>query len=154
MAFVDSSLDIVEKNYPYIYNVSFAVGYGRYNVRDDVLLVQYFLKKIWDKHRTKAQPPAGTMAVDGWMGPTTDRWIRNFQSGATMKIPDPSVMFQDGIVNRAVAAQSVAGSDKSYTIVMLNYNFQVKYPELYPMLPAAPDLPPELAYSLSTTSQA
>lgn len=156
MAFIDSSLELGEKmnaKYPYIYNVSFAVGYGKYNVRDDVLLVQYFLKKIWDKHKTKAQPPAGVMKVDGFMGPTTHRWIKNFQSGATMKTPDPTVMYQDGIVNRAVADSLIAETERTWTIVMLNYNFEVKYPELYYILPLAPDLPPELAYSLSRTSQ-
>jgi len=156
MAFVDSSLELGEEmdtQYPYIYNVNYAVGYGKINVRDDVLLVQYFLKKIWDKHKYQATPPPGVMKVDGFMGPTTHRWIKNFQSGATMKTPDPTVMFQDGIVNRAVADTLVAGTERSYTIVMLNFNFKVKYPELYYILPIAPDLPPELAYSLTMTSQ-
>jgi hypothetical protein len=151
MAFVDSSLDIAVKKYPYIYNVSFAVGYGRYNVRDDVLLIQYFLKKIWA--RLERKPPIGVMEVDGLMGPTTDRWIRNFQSGGTMVTPDSTVMYQDGIVNRAVGAQEISGSEMNYTIVMLNYNFGKKYPELFYILPAAPDLPPELAYSLTKTAQ-
>src|SRR5262245_40587771 len=64
----------------FFYNVSFAVGPGRTapNRRDDVLLVQYFLKSIagtvvvgpgwevWTPPKT-AQP----FLVDGWMGSVT-----------------------------------------------------------------------------------
>jgi hypothetical protein len=66
MAFVDYSLDFGEDKveYPYIYNVSYAVGYIGGNCRDDVLRVQYFLKKIWERVKG-AMPPSGTMVVDG-----------------------------------------------------------------------------------------
>jgi hypothetical protein len=83
MAFVDNTIDMgsdeSQAEYPFVYNVTFAVGYPGYNCRDDVYLVQYFLKKIWES--SSAPQPAGEMKVDGWMGPITDRWIRRFQRG-------------------------------------------------------------------------
>ncbi len=153
MAFVDSSLDLgddeARAKFPYVYNVSFAVGYVGYNCRDDVMLVQYFLTKIWE--RSSVPPPAGAMTVDGWMGPITDRWIRTFQSGVTMNKPSPDAMVHDGIVDRALVGRYGSISGRTYTIIALNFSFYNRYPELYYFLPTAPDLPALLAYSLTKT---
>jgi len=150
MAFVDYSLEVGEVNgfnYPFVYNVSYKVGYVGYNCRDDVLLVQYFLKKIWE--RSSARPPGGVMKVDGWMGPITDRWIREFQSGATMTPPTSDAMVHDGIVDRATGGASSTEAGQTWTIMGLNFSFRNRYPELYDILPLAPDLPPLLAYALA-----
>lgn len=154
MAFVDYSLEVGEVNglnYPYVYNVSYKVGFAGYNCRDDVFLVQYFLKKIWE--RTSAPPPGGIMKVDGWMGPTTDRWIRKFQSGATITPPNPEAMVRDGIVDKAYGGTASTGYGQTWTILGLNFSFRNRYPELYAILPFAPDLPPLLAIALASGFQ-
>ncbi len=150
MAFVDRSLELGEEwtDFPYIYNVTFAVGYGKVNALDDVMLVQYFLKKIWEKISASKPRPSGNLVVDGLMGPITHRWIKNFQSGGTLKEADHNWMVQDGVVDRAVGDAVVSGR-RIWTILNLNLNFKIKYPELYPILPVAPDLPPLLAASLA-----
>jgi hypothetical protein len=154
MAFVDYSLEVGEVNgrdYPYVYNVSFKVGFAGYNCRDDVMLVQYFLKKIWE--RSSAPRPGGTMKVDGWMGPITDRWIRKFQSGATLKPPSPDVMVHDGIVDRAIGGTDSTEYGQKWTILALNFGFRNRYPELYDILPFAPDVPALLTSALASSFQ-
>jgi hypothetical protein len=151
MAFVDYSLNFPPEDkvdYPWIYNVSYGIGYVGVNSRDDVMLVQYLLKKIWERVKG-AMPPAGNMVVDGWMGPTTDRWIRDYQSGRVFDPPQPSLMVHDGIVDRAMGGEDTPIQHRTWTIIMLNVGFKKKYPELYYTLPAAPDLPPLLASSLA-----
>src|SRR5262245_38868920 len=82
---------------PMFYNVTFSVGPGRdynwqdddgnwkhahrgaINRRDDVMLVQYFLKRIY-QFTPGLIAPEGIMTVDGFNGPITQRWIVAFQN--------------------------------------------------------------------------
>ena len=151
MAFVDYSVGVGEEGkekFPYIYNVSFSVGFAGISCRDDVMLVQYLLKKIWE--RSYHPPPDGTMLVDGWMGPITDRWIRRFQKGDAFDVPEPGLMLQDGIVDSARGSTYASNTGLCWSIVYMNVRFKYTYPELYDRLPTAPDLPPLLAHSLAT----
>jgi len=57
-----------------------AVGTNAPNKRDDVLLVQYFLKRIYEKPEDQQlSRPSTPMVVDGYFGPTTRNWILMFQ---------------------------------------------------------------------------
>lgn len=105
---------------------SFAVGPGRPNRRDDVLLVQFFLKKLSSFQLLGGtQNPQKMMqvmafAVDGIAGPITFQWIRDFQKNS------PIGLFADGIIDAPPA--SVAGdvqmsssiSQTTYTIIAMN----------------------------------
>lgn len=78
------------------YNVTEAVGYGCSNLMDDVKMVQFFLKRI--ALRAPNYNPSGEMKVDGHCGPTTRRWIVEFQISARKAGNNYMV---DGIVDRA-----------------------------------------------------
>jgi hypothetical protein len=65
-----------------------------------------------------------------------------------MNQPEANSMVQDGIVNRALyGTQTPSGHD--WTLIGLNASSKNRYPELYYILPTAPDLPPLLANSLA-----
>lgn len=149
MAFIDYELEIPQEyreEFPYIYNVSYAVGYGGcYNFPEDVFLVQYFLKKIWER---AGQPPAGSMKLDGRMGKTTDRWIRAYQRGETMDVPTTVYMGQDGRVDRAHGGIYAPRTGMGWTILCLNIDFKREYPGLFYNLITTPDLPAILAWGL------
>jgi hypothetical protein len=58
-------------------------------------------------------------------------------------------MVHDGIVDRAMGGEATTIQHRTWSIAMLNAAFKKKYPELYYILPTAPDLPPLLAYALA-----
>jgi hypothetical protein len=147
MAFVDNTGN---DDLPSIYNVSFAVGAdevrgapqnvittdddGNYisvtyqdtvaapNHRDDVMLVQFLLKKCWEEHGNDVNPPLppppepGTIKVDGYFGPITGRWITQMQILQNQRGHPATV---DGRVDRA---HGITGSisHNVYLIVRLN----------------------------------
>jgi hypothetical protein len=126
------------------YNVSEAVGPGARNRRDDVLLVQFLLKRYYTYFG--ACRPAGELAVDGHFGPTTHRWIRAFQqelNGGS----DRGSVYANGVVARA---QSEHGelSRKYYTILFLNAFVRLNEPTTFEALPDDPEMPPDLAAAL------
>ena len=135
--------------FPYFYNVHRAVGPGRPNQHEDVLLVQYFLKSIYD-HPNATNPPlhppfGSKMVVDGVAGPITFSWIKHFQ--AELQSRGQSIVV-DGIVNPAVG--SFAGpSGSTYTIVRLSAGFLQARPADYPNISKAGDCPPMLGAAVS-----
>lgn len=117
MGFIDTSTD---KNLPVFYNVVHAVGKNCPNLRDDVKLVQYLLKSIYDKYPPQYRPN-GTMTVDGVCGAITLNWILKFQLDANESKPGKVNM--DGRVDRA-RSKTLYGSigNTAYTIGLLNIN--------------------------------
>jgi len=131
-----------------IYNVTMAVG-SQYapNKRDDVLLVQFFLKKIYE-HRDSPYvlPEAGSMVVDGLCGPTTKAWIRHFQTAGRFNNRKGWV---DGRIDRAQGSGIATVQKAIYWISFLNNDFAVLYGlTIYDNLWMIPDMPPELTGSL------
>jgi hypothetical protein len=149
MAFKDYELEIPQEyraDYPFIYNVSFSVGQGGcYNLREDVLLVQYFLKMIWA--RSEIRPAGRDLKLDGLMGNTTRRWIVGYQRGENLP-GEPRYMGDDGRVDRAHGGVFAPQTGRAWTIVCMNIDFNRLYPEYYLWLtgPGVPDL---LRYALS-----
>jgi hypothetical protein len=129
----------------YFYNVSYAVGpVGTApNRREDVLLVQYFLKNIagtvvvgpgwkrWEPPKT-AQP----LLVDGWMGSVTAAWIKSYQDSLKL-------LYKDGRVDRALGVWTSI-TQTMYTIVLLNHHFQNAQFEKFKSLEDDVDAPAEL----------
>ena len=64
---------------PPIYNVEQAVGQNSPNARGDVMLVQYLLHHLYGN-------AAPDLKVDGWIGPITLRWIKQFQIAGFQKL--------------------------------------------------------------------
>src|SRR5689334_18818284 len=69
------------------YNVHSAVAAGAPNRRDDVLLVQWLLHRVYADHPNFSAPdpaapgtPRGDVTIDGIVGPQTVAWITAFQN--------------------------------------------------------------------------
>lgn len=111
----------VDDELPFFYNVDMAVGKNAPNKRDDVMLVQYCLKHIWANptaFESPLPPPAsGEMKVDGLCGPTTRKWIIEFQFLA-LKRGHP--IATDGLVDKVIESFTSSISNTVYTIIKLN----------------------------------
>ncbi|MBK1718800.1 hypothetical protein [Thiocystis violacea] len=107
------------------YSVDAAVGSGRANHYDDVLLVQFLLKvsaECGPRHEEYVPPGEGPIQVDGICGSQTIKYIRRFQEIGTQRNPD-SPLVQDGVVSPAAAGSgSLSGSrtNRFLTIAALN----------------------------------
>src|SRR5262245_39463901 len=104
------------------YNVNRAVGKGAPNRRADVMLVQLLLKRYYAKIGAvvpEIRSPAGEMAVDGYYGPITARWIAQFQ--ILQKSKFPAGIATDGVVDRAKAPWVGSISGTTYMILALNH---------------------------------
>lgn len=160
------------RSYPYMYNLHKQVGGGAAysttaagaisgsssaNRRDDVMLVQYLLKKVYQRGLA-AQPPlvAGVgdphnpalLKVDGLFGPKTKGSITKFQFD--MRHNGRNIA-TDGCVDPELGDSSTASISKTgYTISWLNKYFWVLYPETAPNPATDPDCPAELRQSLTT----
>jgi hypothetical protein len=157
MAFVDRRTQIPPgKKKPgsdFIYNVGMTVGPNRANLEEDVLLVQYFLKKVWARPGEFAPPfpppPEGDMLLDGKFGRITARWITAFQRTERSRGHPCAV---DGRVDSAPPG----GQNEFvvYTIAHLNNDFLVTYPEIPFDAIAAndPDCPPGLVRLFSSAN--
>jgi|GEM_PF-1202508 len=127
------------------------------NKRDDVMLVQYLLKRVYQQgHRT--QPPLnqanGTaeLKVDGLYGPKTQKAITDFQ--LEMRRNGRSIA-TDGCVDPERGDSTTSSISKTgYTISWLNEYFWNLYPELAPNIAVDPECPPELKASLNQNAMA
>lgn len=139
MAFKDT-LDFEEL--PIFYNVNMAVGDNAPNMKEDVMLVQFFLQEVY-KGRTSFDPPEvppkGEMKVDGICGPITKNWLLKFQLDIRNR-------------GRAVSADKRADKVKGvvssisktiYTLIFLNAGVKKVRPD-FENLESAPDVPNEL----------
>ncbi|MEX2304187.1 MAG: hypothetical protein WD733_24805 [Bryobacterales bacterium] len=105
-----------------LYNVEQSVGASSANVSGDVRLVQYMLKGIYK---------TGEIAVDGFIGPVTLKWIKQFQTD--MKNAGNNVLV-DGRIDRAFG--KVASVSKTvYGIILLNLHLKQFNPSAYAVLP-------------------
>src|SRR6185369_2802559 len=104
------------------YDVTASVGYGSFNLTDDVKTVQFFLKRIYSNKDLKRRKPWGEMAVDGKVGPITRAWITQFQIFCNSEGGNTMV---DGIVDSASMGNDTSNwqssiSRTTYTIRDLN----------------------------------
>lgn len=127
------------------YNVTHSVGIGAANYTDDVMLVQFFLKRIYSHPFGLAGAPDPDLAVDGNCGPMTRRWIRAFQTQMQAMDMPPSRIRVDGRVSSASA--NLTSEQMHYTVVLLNRWHGKLWPDEDVRL--SPDAPPYLRKSLS-----
>lgn len=128
MPFVNPTAD---PTFPAFYNVEKAVGKDGANQREDVRLVQYMIRHLYKEK-------ASTLAVDGFWGYHTARWIAKFQADA--KAGGMSIA-TDGRVDRAMGTVSSV-SKTTYTIVWLNVLLRKANPAAYAALPSVVKLTP------------
>ena len=117
MGFIDTA---PETEIPVFYNVVHAVGKNCPNMRDDVKLVQYLLKILYDKFPAEYRPQ-GNMTVDGMCGPITRNWILRFQMDFAKD--NPGLILVDGRVDRIRNRNFYGSISKTqYTLAVLNKN--------------------------------
>ncbi len=141
------SLIRLKTNDPYVYNIDDSVGPGAPNRRDDVLLVQYFLKSINDK-RDAASPrfaplplaPSEVFKVDGVAGPITFRAIEHFQQQAAQQ---GRKVVADGRVDK------VTTTNVPNTLSVLNNFYFILRRADFANIAMAADCPNDLKASIS-----
>ena len=145
MAFVDEDSEDPTGNARF-YNVTKAVGYGCPNEKEDAMMVQFFLKRIYTTEIMKPYTPKGNMTVDGKVGPITRNWILKFQLDMKNIGND---CFPDGIMDKAGNSNNAdnhtsAISRTRYTIRLLNNGLRKLDSAMYKTLPTNPEVPAEL----------
>jgi len=122
------------------------------NNRDDVMLVQYLLRRIYQQGQ-KADPQfnratgVAQLKIDGLYGPKTQRAIDQFQSELRRNGHNIAT---DGCVESERGNSSTASiSHTGYTISWLNKYFWLLHPNLAPDIRVDPECPVELKQSLS-----
>jgi hypothetical protein len=131
------------------YNVEQAVGKGRPNVPDDVLLVRFFLSEIKGSAMAgviEFDPPGTLPVVPTWDQKLTE-WITAFQQAIKSK---GSSVVVDGIVDpaRGTASQKTTITNTTYTIVFLNRAYKANHKESHAALWAEPKAPAALRAAL------
>ena len=117
--------------FPKIYNVEQAVGPTGANGSGDVKLVQYMIRNIYGQK-------ALDLKVDGYIGPTTNGWIKRFQTDA--KTAGNNVLV-DGRIDRANGATSTVSKTTYGNLVMKTALLKDK-PAAYKNLTAAVPMNP------------
>lgn len=155
---------MISRSYPHLYNISYAVGLEQgasgqaaaikaasTNKSDDVMLVQYLLKRVYQKG-SMVQPPlinlkiGNDMKIDGIWGPNTQGAINKFQLelyNAGRNIATDGVIDPDETPD-GLSTVSLTG----YTISYLNKYFSNQYPEYYANIALDPICPPKLKIAL------
>jgi hypothetical protein len=142
-----------DPTFPFLYNVEMWVGPDQNapNQRDDVMLVQYCLKHIYTM-RWRQDPPfpwpphPGDIEVDGYWGPTTRRWINQFQRDVLARGRKTAT---DGRVDAVPLKKGGIQKEGSishtyYTIIFMNTGLKKARPTLFADISNDPDCPPEL----------
>jgi hypothetical protein len=126
------------------------------NKRDDVMLVQYLLKRVYQQGQN-AQPPLksgvgdphspASLTIDGVYGPKTQSAIEKFQ--LEMRRNGQKIA-TDGCVDPEKGESSTASISKTeYTISLLNKYFWQMYPTIAPDIRVDPECPIELKQAVS-----
>ena len=118
--------DTGSPDFPKIYNVEKAVGPIAPNAQGDVKLVQYMIRHLYGN-------AAAALKVDGWIGPTTNTWIKRFQTDA--KNAGNNVLV-DGKIDRAFG-QLASVSKTVYAMLVMNTALRKANPTAYANLPNA-----------------
>ena len=125
------------------------------NKRDDVMMVQYLLKRIYQQGykaepRLNPQSGAAYLKIDGICGPKTQRAIEQFQLEMCR---NGRSIATDGCVDPELGDSATSSISKTgYTISWLNKYFWVLYPWLAPDIRLDPECPPELKRAVASGS--
>ncbi len=101
------------------YNLTEAVGPGKPNQQDDVMLVQLCLQQIYGPNTKSWYIPEGSpLAADGKFGPMTHNTIWEFQTQMEQNGVD---IYPDGVVDQANDWRGKTATRYSYTMLWLNW---------------------------------
>ena len=108
-------------NVQVFYGIDQAVGNGCPNKRDDVALVQFFLRSVLEDGKEYKVPPGPPLAIDGICGPQTIEYIKAWQEQESRLSEGIMKPVQDGQVSPALSRSGIGSrSHARYTIVGLN----------------------------------
>jgi peptidoglycan hydrolase-like protein with peptidoglycan-binding domain len=131
------------------------------NKRDDVMLVQYLLKRVYEQgHNCNPQLGGNTwgdphvsiagLKIDGLYGPRTASAIQQFQLELRR---NGNSIATDGRVDPEIGEEATSSISKTgYTISWLNKYFWVLYPTLAPDITLDPECPAELKQAIRNGS--
>ncbi len=133
------------------YTVEKAVGQGCPNVRDDVFLVQFFLRRaMQDCPESKGYVPPGErpITIDGIYGQQTYRYISFYEDEANRR--KPGIVTTDRIIDPINKSGTGKGamSGKYYKILGLNVSYKQRMGLLVADIKRDPIFPHELTSSL------
>jgi hypothetical protein len=134
------------------YGIDLAVGASRANRRDDVMLVQFFLKSLSrtiDSETKESYTPSGQamLQVDGIYGPRTAAYVKHFEAvlsrasqGAAMQL------WQDGVIDSKPPGTNVGPiHGRVYAIIRLNTSYAASFGiDRHSAIDKDPDFPREL----------
>jgi len=137
---------------PLFFNVDSVVGAApAQNLREDVLLVQFYLRTIGDKPLAKTDPDLAAACrkvnVTGVIDPETIAAIRLRQQVAK-SLDGNSATVIDGRISPAKLGYSYG---QLWTIVFLNSDIQGRNKDVWPRLDKIAGCPPELKEMVSRT---
>jgi peptidoglycan hydrolase-like protein with peptidoglycan-binding domain len=107
-----------------MYEVDQSVGVRGFNRRDDVMLVQFFLRALARVNdvitRESYFPPGQAMIdADGIYGPQTAAYIKHFE--AVLERSAPGSLWQDGVIDPRPQGQKFGPlHGRAYAIIRLN----------------------------------
>ncbi|MFO1294657.1 MAG: hypothetical protein U1F07_16590 [Rubrivivax sp.] len=113
-----------------IYDVDAAVGRNAPNRRDDVLLIQFFLRVAMENADSPGYRPPGqeAIAVDGRWGPQTQAYIDFFQQEAKRRNPARMPITDGRIDPLHTPFRRAPGPDQVHDIYALNRLYQKRHP--------------------------
>jgi hypothetical protein len=130
------------------YDLDHAVGPGAPNRRDDVLLVQYFMKQVPNSRRFQSAPFPAPLNVNGIADQSLFANIRHFQA-ACRKI-NPLLSVVDGKIDPVPGDKNRSPTSKAqYSIINLNLLFRDARPIDYERVSEAADCPADLRKQLA-----
>jgi hypothetical protein len=156
MAFRDLNIDLEvsrpdKHGTPFIYNLTMAVGNNGPNKRDDVMLVQFFIKRIFENPTRSRRPPDSLkpLVIDGICGPITTSWIDFYQDDVAKDGAD--LIRVDHLVDRARRRGVSSISQTVYTICWMNLDFRNSGRMVgeFEDVHNDPEVPPELASAIA-----
>lgn len=122
-------LYLINASLKLVYTIDLAVGNGCPNRRDDVLLVQFFLKVVSEGPQKSEFTPAGRgpMQTDGVWGPVSQAYLNQFIAvPAKLNSQNPGApLTQDGRVDPVVGGRTTGSlTGNVYTILALNTSYK------------------------------
>ena len=104
-----------------VYLIDQAVGLGGHNQREDVALVQFFLRAMFEDVKDYKMPTGPPLVIDGICGPQTIEYIRAWQKQETAIAEGSFKLLQDGQISPALNHSWFGSiSHLRYSIIALN----------------------------------
>ena len=107
---------------------NYSVGKNGINTPDDVMLVQFLMKRFFEINQWKVYKPAGTFKVDGSCGPKTRAWILAVQNALTKHYP----VATDGRISTPALSSKAWDAFLHYTIIVMCKELHRDRPGFFP----------------------